>query len=172
MSNEVQTEDITRQISPILKDKHGAPSNLPLNTVGSISHKHDLAVAVARVVNHKVNQPDKGEIFRAGHIGVDIEHTSNKAHERLSERLLTDNERSTLGREEMMLRFSFKESAYKALSPFLQRYVDFSEVEIYPQNDGTAVLNFCLQTRELFEYKAEYHRMTAGDGRQLKYGGM
>jgi hypothetical protein len=58
------TDIINRQILPILKDSLGAPSNLPPLTVGSISHKHDLAVAVARVVDHKINQPDKGEIFR------------------------------------------------------------------------------------------------------------
>ena len=48
--------------------------------------------------------------------------------------------------EEVLLRFSFKEAVYKAIHPFLERSVDFSEVEIEPLQDGSAKINFLLKT--------------------------
>jgi 4'-phosphopantetheinyl transferase EntD len=39
---------------------------------------------------------------------------------------------------EVLLRFSAKEAIYKALDPFVRRYVGFLEVEVTPRPDGTA----------------------------------
>lgn len=131
----------------ILRDDYGAPT-LPMEITGSISHKDDLAVGVARVDS-------------VGRIGVDIEHTYNKAASRLWGRILTKNEQSQLGtlpgvslEEEVLLRFSLKEAGYKAIHPFLKRSVDFSEVEVNPLSDGTANVNFFLHSGETFSYKA------------------
>ena len=41
----------------------------------------------------------------------------------------------------------------------VRRYVDFSEAEIFPSSDGTAMINFRLQTGELFEYVAEWRKI-------------
>ena len=60
--------------------------------------------------------------------------------------------------EEVLLRFSFKEAVYKAIHPFLERSVDFSEVEIEPLEDGSAKINFLLKTEEQFRYRASWQR--------------
>ena len=61
--------------------------------------------------------------------------------------------------EEVLLRFSFKESVFKAVNPYVKRYVDFSEAEIFPSSDGTAIIYFRLKTGELFEYSAEWKKI-------------
>jgi len=61
--------------------------------------------------------------------------------------------------EDVMLRFSFKESLYKALNPILERYVEFLEAEVYPNpNNGTARIVFKLHSGENFDYTAEYEK--------------
>ena len=39
-----------------------------------------------------------------------------------------------------MLRFSLKESVFKAIHPLVKRHVSFKEVEVYPQADGYATI--------------------------------
>jgi 4'-phosphopantetheinyl transferase EntD len=39
---------------------------------------------------------------------------------------------------EVLLRFSAKEAIYKALDPFVRRYVGFGEVAVSPLPDGSA----------------------------------
>jgi 4'-phosphopantetheinyl transferase EntD len=136
---------------PIFRDIYGAPF-LPIGVVGSISHKDDIAVGVAA-------------IDVVGKIGVDIERTSNKSSKLLSSRLLTQKEQDNLGSipgisadEEVLLIFSFKESVFKAVHPYLKRSVGFREVEIEPKEDGTAVIVFLLESGELFEYEANWRR--------------
>lgn len=143
---------IDRGDSPsIFKDEFGAPL-IPDGITGSISHKDYLAVGAAAV------DP-------VGKIGVDIEKTSNKAALLLSRRLLTEVEQKSLGNlpgisaeEEVLLRFSFKESVFKAIHPFLKRPVGFNEVEIIPNLDGTAKIHFLLEGDGSFEYTAEWRR--------------
>jgi phosphopantetheinyl transferase (holo-ACP synthase) len=70
----------------------------------------------------------------------------------LARRVLTRNELSHLGRlgadvaagidEEVTLRFSMKEAVFKALNPLVKRYISFLEVEVWPKEDGSAVINF------------------------------
>jgi 4'-phosphopantetheinyl transferase EntD len=80
-------------------------------------------------------------------------------------KLLTPEERLRVGtlstdnmtiESETLLRFSFKESIYKALHPFLLRPISFQEVEIDPCANGTALVTFKLVTPEKFTYKAEW----------------
>lgn len=139
------------ELAPIMRDSWGAPV-LPMHLTGSISHKDYYAVGVAAI-------DDKGRV------GVDIERCNNKAASTLQRRVLTENERKTLGtlpnipiEEDILLRFSFKESVYKAIHPFLPRSIDFAEVEVYPQVDGSAVIQFLLKTKETFSFKASWSR--------------
>ena len=136
---------------PIFKDSYGAPY-LPIGVIGSISHKDDIAVGVAA-------------IDVVGRIGVDIERTSNKSSRLLSNRLLTQREQDSLGNipgipadEEILLIFSFKESVFKAVHPYLKRSVGFREVEIEPREDGTAVIIFLLESGEIFKYEANWRK--------------
>lgn len=140
---------------PILKNALGAPM-LPPGYIGSISHKDEYAVGAVKLSTE-------------GHLGVDIERTSNKASTRLIERILTLNEQATLcsetdanccpsagilsREEDIMLRFSFKESIYKALNPTVQRYIDFLEVEVFPQYElGTATIHIKLKDQPLHNH--------------------
>lgn len=114
--------------------ERGAPI-VPQGVVGSISHKQALAIAIAA--------PDEGWT-----LGVDIE-----AHKRLtrdiSRRVLTQAEIDELDRERLsgyqrtlavLLRFSIKEAVYKAIDPFVTRFVGFREVSVHPRADGQVVV--------------------------------
>ena len=107
---------------PLPATRRGAPA-LPPGWVGSVSHKNRVAVAIV--------SPDRGE-----QLGVDIEELGPpRLH--LATRLLTpaeQNELHALPEEarwfELLLRFSAKEALYKAIDPYVQRYVGFGEVAI------------------------------------------
>lgn len=107
---------------PLLATPRGAPLPPP-GFVGSVSHKRRIAVAIAA--------RDEG----AG-IGVDVEELVEGRHD-VSARVLTEAELArvdALPREarwrEVLRRFSLKESIYKAIDPFVKRYVGFKEAEI------------------------------------------
>eukprot|EP00569_Conticribra_weissflogii_P014196 CAMPEP_0171419202 /NCGR_PEP_ID=MMETSP0880-20121228/41493_1 /TAXON_ID=67004 /ORGANISM="Thalassiosira weissflogii, Strain CCMP1336" /LENGTH=417 /DNA_ID=CAMNT_0011937479 /DNA_START=267 /DNA_END=1520 /DNA_ORIENTATION=+ len=192
--------------TPISKDGHGRPV-LPETIMGSISHKEDCAVAVARFriedgalvgllsrdedlvqkssdadrVSNAVNWKEEcpiptdedfnqeslsSKINRNGDstigqqlsgIGIDLERIDGKRGRRIQRKVLTEREQKELGRleavgiskgEEVMLRFSLKESVYKAMHPILCEYVGFQEAEITPLPNGTAyvVLNLVSQS--------------------------
>jgi len=48
--------------------------------------------------------------------------------------------------EEVLLRFSLKESIYKAMHPLICQYVGFMEAEVQPLADGTAETTFMLKS--------------------------
>ncbi len=131
---------------PILKDKFGRPE-MKDNLLGSISHKPDKGVAmVSPPLSRDTN------LVLAG-IGVDLEMTSRPGRPSLAKRILTTNERETLGKlsgitvdEEVMLRFSLKEAIYKAAHPLLCQYVSFQEAEVTPHEDGTASCTWLLDS--------------------------
>jgi len=113
---------------PITSDEHGAPL-FPHGVRGSISHKNDLAVALAA----------RGELM----LGLDLEDT-DRERPGVAERVLTPGELDAnlaLPPErrwvDAVLRFSVKEAVYKAIHPALHRYIGFGEVEVWPQGDGT-----------------------------------
>jgi 4'-phosphopantetheinyl transferase EntD len=106
----------------LLADARGAPL-LPRGFVGSVSHKRQIAVALATV--------DEG-----ARVGVDVEDLGPLRQD-ISRRVLTAAEHAAVDAllpearwDAVKIRFSIKESIYKALDPFVQRYVGFKEAEI------------------------------------------
>jgi enterobactin synthetase component D len=118
--------------APLASDDRGAPL-VPAGWVASISHKRGLAAAVLA--------PDHGWT-----VGVDVERAAPPRVD-LSARILTDAERISLaalppearGRR-TTLAFAIKEAVYKAVDPFVRRYVGFREVELAITDDGTAAV--------------------------------
>jgi enterobactin synthetase component D len=123
----------------VLADARGAPM-LPAGVSGSISHKDSLAVALV----------DRG----AGRVGVDVEIDGVRSRD-IASRVLTDEEVTEIAAlddaaraREVLLRFSAKEAIYKALDPFLQRYVGFKEVSVVPRAGGEAHVQARLRVSE------------------------
>jgi enterobactin synthetase component D len=111
---------------PILASDRGAPV-LPAGWVGSVSHKGGLAAALVAPAG-------------AGHIGVDLERAVPPRQD-IAPRILTPRELAVLpdrGRA-VTLRFSIKEAIYKAIDPYLRRYVGFTEVELDVTADTVVV---------------------------------
>ena len=133
----------------ILPDEHGAPS-LPDRVSGSISHKRSLAVGMA------------GQA-RNGTIGVDLEEYSPQRLN-IASAILTDGELATIEQlpEDrrwiaLLTRFSIKEAIYKALNPYVRRYVDFKEAEVTPDLEGAATVRMSLAKGEgPFAIEARY----------------
>lgn len=117
--------------APIGASERGAPV-VPAPLVGSISHKGEVALALAsRAAGWTV--------------GVDLERRAPRAID-LSSRVLTEAELAALAgldgdaRGRAVLRaFAIKEAIYKAIDPFLGRYVGFREVAVWPGADGVLV---------------------------------
>ncbi|HLL24135.1 MAG TPA: 4'-phosphopantetheinyl transferase superfamily protein [Kofleriaceae bacterium] len=107
--------------TPILADDRGAP-RLPAGWVGSVSHKATLAAALVA--------PAAG-----AHVGLDLERAAPPKVD-IARRILTPREQAALpvdaverGRA-MTRAFAIKEAIYKAVDPFVRRYVGFLEVEV------------------------------------------
>jgi enterobactin synthetase component D len=142
---------------PVLPDERGTPK-LPVGFTGSISHKRDLAIAmVAR---------DNGWT-----LGVDLEDYA-PARPNIARAVLRDTELAAIEELpperawiELLVRFSIKESVYKAIDPYVRRYVDFKEAEVETSVDGRALVTLHLQRGEgPFEVDARFDWL---DGRLL-----
>ncbi len=114
---------------PLLKDDRGAPL-LPAAALGSISHKGDRAAALVAP-----RAPRLG-------LGLDLELVAGPRVD-ISQRVLTARELAELtGRapearaSALALRFSLKEAVYKAIDPWVRRYVGFREVELLLDEDA------------------------------------
>jgi len=122
---------VASSAAPILADDRGAPI-LPTGAVGSVSHKRGLAVALATSgVDHRV--------------GVDVELAAGSRLD-LGPRVLTDPERAALAHLDpaararaVILRFALKEAIYKAIDPFVRRYVGFRELTVWPSSGRATV---------------------------------
>jgi len=106
--------------APVLSDDRGAPI-LPAGWVGSLSHKATCAAALVAPAGQ-------------GHIGVDLEDAA-PPRQNIARRILTPREQAALSDlgdhgGAVTLRFSIKEAIYKALDPYVRRYVGFTEVEL------------------------------------------
>jgi 4'-phosphopantetheinyl transferase EntD len=119
----------------IRRDDRGAPV-LPAGWVGSISHKQTHAAAIVA--------PDTG-----ARIGVDLERAAPPRVD-IAYRVLTQRELAglslagdALGRA-VTLRFAIKEAIYKAVDPFVRRYVGFHEVELAVADDGSCAVSSAL----------------------------
>jgi phosphopantetheine--protein transferase-like protein len=117
--------------APVLADDRGAPV-LPAGVRGSISHKRGVAVAIAAA-----GIDDE-------RIGVDVEQLAAPRVD-IGARILTEAERAALAAEPddarglaVTLRFAIKEAIYKAVDPFVRRYVGFREVAVWPDDGGGA----------------------------------
>jgi len=115
---------------PILADPRGAPL-LPPGIAGSISHKNAIAVALVATEH-------------AARVGIDVEIDPPRPRDIAAKVLrpeelaelegLSAHARSTA----VLLRFSAKEAVYKALDPYVRRYVGFLEIAVHLAEDGTA----------------------------------
>ena len=123
-----------------LPDDRGTP-RLPPKLAGSVSHKQDIAV---------------GMVARHGGatLGVDIE---NYRPERMSvlPKVLRPEELAAieaLPEQDRwlaaLLRFSIKESIYKAIDPYVRRYVGFQEALVVPDLEGRAMVTMFLERDE------------------------
>lgn len=115
----------------ILSSDRGAPA-MPAGFLGSVSHKPTLAVAL--VAGAAPGAPVT--------IGVDLE-IARPLRQDIAPRVLTPAERTELfalpaeARErEILQRFAVKEALYKALDPWVRRFVSFQEVETSHSGDG------------------------------------
>lgn len=134
---------------PILPDDHGTP-RLPEHLAGSITHKRTLAIGM-------VGQSHNGTL------GVDLEEYE-PARPRIARSILTEAEHQAIdGLPEhrrwisMLTRFSLKESIYKALNPYVRRYVGFHEAEVEPELGGGAKVRLQLEHGEgPFEVDARF----------------
>jgi enterobactin synthetase component D len=119
----------------ILPDDRGAPQ-VPAGARGSISHKRTLAVGLAAAGGEP--------------IGVDLEAILPGKID-IARRVLTPREATALiglppetHARLVLLHLSLKEAIYKALDPFVRRYVSFQEVGLALHDDGTAAVSFAL----------------------------
>ncbi len=124
----------------ILATPRGAPK-LPEGVRGSISHKSDLAVALV--------DPDPSNA--QWQIGVDVENLALPRTD-ISRSILTPRELAEFQSLpesarpfELMARFSLKEALYKALDPYVSRFVGFHEVEVDVHPDGAATPHLFLR---------------------------
>jgi 4'-phosphopantetheinyl transferase EntD len=142
-------EQIGARPGPVLPDERGAPV-LPQGIVGSVSHKRELAAAmVARDAT--------------GTLGVDLEDYG-PPRLAIAPKVLTPEEVAEIEPlpEDrrwfaLLLRFSIKEAIYKALDPFVRRYVAFDEARVTPGLDGAARVDLDLAGGEgPFDVDARY----------------
>jgi len=113
---------------PLLPDDRGAPQ-LPPGWVGSVSHKGSHAAAILAPSSDP-----------RAHVGVDLELAAPPKQD-IARWILTRREQASLADRALgaTLRFSIKEAIYKAVDPFVRRYVAFTEVEL-DVGDSTAAV--------------------------------
>jgi len=132
-----------RDVGPILATARGAPA-LPAGFVGSVSHKREVAVAIVAAAD----DPPRTTV------GIDVEIPRVFRYD-ISDRVLTPGERATLGAlaeparaAELLFRFAAKEAIYKALDPWVRRFVAFHEAEIATTPDGGRAATLALARGE------------------------
>jgi 4'-phosphopantetheinyl transferase EntD len=109
--------------APLLRDDRGAPI-LPAGVVGSISHKRERAVALVARADGATR-------------GVDLERLGGGSAVDISAKILTARELAAIAgltgearTRAVRIRFALKEAIYKAVDPYVRRYVGFTEVEV------------------------------------------
>jgi enterobactin synthetase component D len=142
--------------APVLATPRGAPL-MPAGFVGSITHKTGLAAAVAA----RAAQPLRT-------LGVDLE-IAQPLRTDIARRVLTAGEESALAgltgeaRDVEVLRwFAAKEAIYKALDPWVSRYVAFREATVARGADGSLTATLALPPAE-GPFRVELHDGSADD---------
>ena len=135
----------------ILPTPRGAPS-LPPGFVASVSHKREIAVAIAA----------RAEPTPRTTVGIDVEIPRSLRVD-IAPRVLTASERAEIAGldppardAEVLLRFAAKEAIYKALDPWVRRLVSFQEVEIGTAPDGSRTARLDL-ARDDGRFSVELH---------------
>jgi 4'-phosphopantetheinyl transferase EntD len=151
--------DLGVDAGPILSTPRGAPL-LPAGARGSISHKDSVAVALAARA-----EIDEG----AWRLGIDIERVAPGRLD-ISKRVLRPEELAFLPPpedprriEELAFAFSAKEAIYKALDPFVARYVSFQEVAVDRNSDGTAFATLDLRDGSSAAFQVEVRWLRRDD---------
>lgn len=142
-------EQLGHQVPPILPTARGAPS-LPPNLAGSVSHKRDLAIGMVGSSAH-------------GNLGVDLEDYG-PARLGIADSVLRSEELAAVAHLPearrwiaILVRFSLKESIYKAVDPHVHRYVGFHEALVEPDLQGAARIVLHLANGEgPFEAEGRY----------------
>jgi enterobactin synthetase component D len=142
--------------APIFSTARGAPA-LPPGLVGSVSHKSTVAVAlVARAAG-----------MPSATLGIDVEIV-RALRQDIAAHVLTAPERAALppagpARDAELLRmFSAKEAIYKALDPWVQRFVAFQEVTITRASGGGLSAELAL-ARDEGPFTVELHDASDGE---------
>ncbi len=155
--------DVGFQSGPILSTARGAPQ-LPAGARGSISHKKGLVVALAARAHADRGGGAAGAEVSTWHIGIDLERIV-PGHSGIARYVLRADERARLPPgddprrlEELLFAFSAKEAIYKALDPFLARYVSFQEVAVERRDAGEATATLHLKTSEAFAVDVRWLR--------------
>jgi enterobactin synthetase component D len=113
--------------TPIAVNDRGAPI-LPAGWTGSVSHKGSRAAAIVAFLGVAPQT-------RGAYVGLDLERAAPPKVD-IARRILTPREQSALAGDELergravTLRFAIKEAIYKAVDPYVRRYVGFTEVEL------------------------------------------
>ncbi len=114
----------------------GEPVAPPGWTV-SVSHKRPLAVALVAAAAD-------------GSIGVDVEGGDGRARMSIAERVLRPEELDVVQRltepeqwPAVQRTFALKEAIYKAVHPYVRRYVGFHEARVQPLGDGRFEVEMC-----------------------------
>ncbi len=126
---------------PIFANPRGAPS-VPPGIAASLSHKRVLAVAIATRM-------------QGATLGIDIEDATPRNFD-IARRVLVPEELQALQRLPeterwlgFIARFSLKESTYKAIDPFVARYVAFAEATVrVGREPGDAAIALELKNNE------------------------
>ena len=134
---------------PLTRTERGAVL-LPANLAGSISHKGALALGM-------VAKRDQGTL------GVDLEEYL-PARPQIENKVLRPEEIEAIAQLPddrrwiaTLIRFSIKEAIYKALDPYLQRYIGFDEVRVSPDLEGGAEVQLHLGPKDgNFHVNANY----------------
>lgn len=123
----------------ILATPRGAP-RLPSGLLGSISHKHRLAVALAA----------RADPREAATLGIDVEIRGGLRQD-IARRILTDEELAALGDrgrpdwdDQVLWHFAAKEAIYKALDPWVGRLIGFREVSLARGPNGAFAVHLAL----------------------------
>ena len=126
---------------PMLATPRGAPM-LPAGAVGSVSHKRTIAVALCA----------REEAPRAT-VGIDVEDVRPLRTD-IASKVLTTDELAALPADgpardaAVLLAFSAKEAIYKALDPWVHRFVGFQEASLARASDGALTARLALARRE------------------------